>query len=272
MSGIQQYSPIFIFMIFVYVCLVQPAKAEKHCEKAKNTADLTKCLNKEYEQLQESLRAELEFVEEPGTEEAQISIQAVQTSWFLYRDSQCAWEAAQEDNESLKRVKELSCYVNLSEERLANIRQADLSIGEIRENRGSTPLWINTLASDYPDIFWSLGQAKFQDLTCDEKQNIAVIGYRIKKDEALALSAYTMALVDIAETGKASTTLLELGDCSRAPSFDIVADVKHAKDEPLEADLGCHPPVIVFERGVCSNDTAYMWDGKVFQKDIENKF
>jgi len=174
--------PFILGFVFTgFVAIAQPVPPVlNECDSAKNTADHLACANRMLEDSQTRLNSVFEVVLGQQADENTGSFRTSQKDWILYRDNQCAWEMTQEQNESLKKIQELSCLA-----RLTNLRIAALS-GFVSEEtkfdlKSATvfPAWVNVLSDENPDVLWQLKDRKHVDLDCDGVQENVLPGLKI---------------------------------------------------------------------------------------------
>ncbi|MEZ5918398.1 MAG: lysozyme inhibitor LprI family protein [Alphaproteobacteria bacterium] len=169
---------IFSICLYVFALLHIPAAQAdsrfSYCKKGESTADVMACAKKRYEDAQDAL----DRIFEQGLSGLDFAdtqlYRAAQKGWVAYRDRECAWQARQADSESLKRIEELSCLKTVTERRTAALQAAlneqkdkNTAITPVAPESEGTPLWMNVLAGENPDIYWRYGDRIEADMNCD---------------------------------------------------------------------------------------------------------
>lgn len=232
------------FCLFVVLVLPQASIAARaFCEDAKSSADLVQCLNKEYEHKQVSLLTTFDTVLQNQDEAAASLLREAQRDWVIYRNSTCLWEAAKQDNESLRRTRELSCLIRITEHRETVLSLAGATIAEQRENQGLAPLWANVLSANYPEVYWRPLLLEPKDMNCNGKNEFILTGIQVTDSEADAGGTshnMVVGIASMAETGKPKTTLFSF------PVRGVIEDDQTAG----EANIGDQ------ENGLCDSSLS----------------
>ena len=163
--------------VFTYSGVAQSAgQAFRHCEHAQNTTDILGCVKIRHDKAQEKLNTVFEKVlgQQPADQEENLStLRAAQKDWIVYRNQQCSWETQQVETESLKRIQELDCLAELTEQRTgvlsSSLKQEENAEAETEglEKYSAFPRWMNVVARENPDVFWRYGDHMRVDLDCD---------------------------------------------------------------------------------------------------------
>ena len=246
-----------------FLCFTSYSKAQtashKSCEMAENTADVMNCVKQRHDDSQERLKTlydKLLAAEDSGG--APSAFRDTQQRWIEYRDQQCEWEIAQEATESLKRLRQLSCVGDLTAQR-ADILSLVLSRLKTDNDEavhyGSAVRWMNSLATDHPEIFWRYGDNIRGDLDCDGEDEVVISGLttnlrkvRTENSDAYIVKSYVAVSTNPA-TGRPQSTIFELpvsdeheAVCDSTVSLEIIAD---------DDQEGCSAAVEI-NRGQCA--------------------
>ncbi|MEZ5815255.1 MAG: lysozyme inhibitor LprI family protein [Alphaproteobacteria bacterium] len=177
-----------VFSFFVAFLLPVSAfagAAVKDCNKAQSSADVMRCLNAQYEIVQEELNTVFDRLTGQKSGEELVQVKRIQTHWLEYRTLACAQETAVLEGESLKRLETLRCKNRLTQERIVALQNA-LHKDDVRAVIGEAaaqPRWMNALAVDYPDVFWRYGGRVSVDLDCDGENEYIMSGLKFDKQD-----------------------------------------------------------------------------------------
>ncbi|MCB1562534.1 MAG: DUF1311 domain-containing protein [Alphaproteobacteria bacterium] len=175
---------------------------------------------------------------------------AAQKGWVAYRDRECAWQARLADSESLKRIEELSCLKTVTERRTAALQAAldaqkgkeTVPTGTTAPESEGTPLWMNVLAGENPDIYWRYGDRLEADLNCDGVTEHIMAGLKIASGKSDTEQDQAVAFIGIAESpliGRPRTYVIEPSIAQTHASSgnpDVDAqDTPHTEKEPLRS-------------------------------------
>ncbi len=175
-------------MVLIWHADLRAQAPENYCQRAESTADIMVCAKKHYDDSQKELSRIYEKVlnippdsNDSAQNEEQSAVQTLRQSqkdWISYRDGECARQTQQEESESLKRLKELSCLADLTRQR------ADTLLVQLEEKEKQArikivnplPTWMNVLANSNPAIFWRYHDRLQADLNCDEQSDEIMVG------------------------------------------------------------------------------------------------
>lgn len=189
------------------------------CEKAEHTADLVTCLSKQNDIVQNRLNELfLSIVENHEALDKDIEVLwDVQKGWLAYRDKECQNQVDAEETISLKRVQELKCIQELTEQRIAILELSFPKQDAEIEQSEILPLWMNVVAREYPDVFWDFGQRLQTDLDCDGIDDHAMLGITTKEQSV----GVVLTVAKTPETGRAETELFTFDVKSKIPSEQV---------------------------------------------------
>lgn len=278
---------IFLFLTVlagvVFAHEAQAQKAFSHCDQATHTGDILACLNKRNDKAAADLNKIYDDVLRTQLPENLENFYNVQTEWLQYRDQECAWQAAQVDTESLRRVKELSCLTDLTIERSAGlelfVKDQQVPFAEKEMGYEPFPRWMNVVANEYPDIFWRYGDHLKTDLDCDGQKEEIMLGWKVglsMPGENAQSSHNVEAVISITDnpiTGKPRSVLFFMNSddeegvmCDPNPKLTVVNyNPPPLDEEGPEAAAQCDIALQV-KAGACSPRLIF-WDGQTYSFD-----
>ncbi len=220
---------IFLLTIFIFFSTslffelqARPSFIKDQCKKVQNTADILTCVKKQNEDASKHLNGFFEFIVNKDPEKDFTEFRLAQKNWILYRDQECKWETQQEENEALKRIKELSCLTKITNSRIELLEPLITQMEETPEEEfGTFPRWLNVLGEENPEVFWNYAAHIKADLNGDDREEYIITGLTIGTKEA-PKSVAVLALIDTPESGKPHITYFE---------FNLVPPVKEAPEE-----------------------------------------
>lgn len=260
---------IFLSLLVLFVLPVS-AQAADVCKKAASTADIMKCKTARHEDVQNALKTRFDALVKSKTGDELQVLRDIQAEWLNYRDSECALEADQASEESLRRIQELRCLIRVSEERLMALENLEAAEEphEVTEI-SSQPRWINALIEDHSEVYWSFADVLEGDFDCDDEVEYALTGVRFNKEEPLV-----QPVVIISENpsmGRPQNAVLDI--VPKSPEGDaqepaISCSVSKALvlgeiEEPEEGQCGKH---VLIKDQKCP-EQALKWDGKSYVLD-----
>lgn len=215
------------------------AYAQRHkgyCDSVESTADMQSCVNTHNEAAKEKLNSVYkDLVDHIGKEEVS-AVSSAQKEWREFRDTQCAYEASLTPNEALRRVYELSCLTELTEDRshhLAALKAREES--GMPWELGDQPRWVNILTNKYPHVYWRYGEWMSVDLNCDDRKEDVMIGLDVKSGQEQ--STLIIAVADNPVTGKPKASLFKVPLYSEIPDTAPVTEGAEEKIHLCGADV-----------------------------------
>ena len=288
---------VFLFMavgVFTFIVLqVHAEHFDYSCAHVENTADIMSCVNKRHDEATKRLNTIFETliaeISGESAEEQKATLRQAQKDWLLYRDRACAWEIDQEQTESLKRIRSLSCQSILAEQR-ADILSMSLTKPLIEDESGlqgfaehysTTPRWMNVLAADYPDVFWRYHDYIQVDLDCDGEKELIMPGVRmndrtVRTEEAERyLVKAVVSVTDNPATGrpkpqlfdfvvseKAEDNTLQNGICSVDLNLSVVDEKTEEQQDGVSPEPSCKRRLQIKSTG-CTPRYLF-WNGETY--------
>lgn len=287
---------VFLSLGFLFPVETQARTYSGYCDMAESTADVLDCVKEHNDNAQNRLKDVFEQVVRLQEKEEDDALPHSQKEWVSYRNSQCAWEADQEDNPALKRVVELSCLADLTDQRSDRLmltlnQEKNIAPREF----GASPRWLNVLVRDYPDVFWDLGGRRRFDLDCDGNYEQIISGVLIKtkalsdkKKDTVELSStpfleLVFAVVKNPATGRPEPQIFQFpldelsvekaSFCKAKLSFAVVSaslsEKKLVQEKEQENEKACSTALQIMD-GVCA-PVHIFWNGTEYLiKTIES--
>lgn len=300
-----------IIFVLGVPCAAQ-AKTAAHlaCETAENTSDIMNCVKRRYDEAQTRLKAvydQLVVEERAPKDEAivdgqsddseekakpekkvpavpAISVSDVQKNWIAYRDQECAWQREQAE-ESLKRIRELSCLADLTDKR-ADTLALVLTHGEAQSDDpvqyGAAVRWMNALAADHPDIFWRYGDTLRSDLNCDGRDEIIIPGLttltrdvRLRNSDPYIVKSH-LAIIDEPATGRPISKIFDLPvsadeDDGVLCDSEVALSIVSETTEVIEGEEKSCEVRLQIESGACPAQAIVVQDGAFEFLPISNE-
>ena len=177
---------LFVFLVLAIAFSAAsggPAFSQRHngyCDQADSTADTLKCVNNHNQDIQDKLIEAFKLALENQNDETRALLNESQKNWIIYRDAQCQWESELPEKDSLKRIYELSCLTEITQQRLSVLEKI-ISQTKQEEPRefGAQPRWMIALVSDHPEMFWRYGQTQSIDFDCDGANEQVMTGISV---------------------------------------------------------------------------------------------
>ena len=264
------------------VSSAQAQRAFDTCKKAKHTGDMVSCLSKQYETIGEELNTVFSEIQALQSEKNMEAFRQAQSDWVAYRDHECAWEKTQAENESLTRVEELTCLVQLTEQRQYTLSQFSEAMTEEKtpDEYLAVPRWLNVILSDHADMYWRYDSQISADLNCNGEDEELLLGRVLEEtpDGYAGKSAVVVATSPAA--GKPETTLFHLeqesendGACEEPVKMKFIQNENKREDEENHRDedsaeseeTQCWRSVEIFAQN-CATRSLH-WDGNAFVLD-----
>lgn len=246
-------------VIFVFAAFVPAAHAFDACKKAKNSTDELACANQKYEHLQEDLSEIYDSILAAQKGEALDAFRTAQQSWVLYRDQECAWEAASDEGEALNRLRELTCLYKVTEARTRLLSSFVPDI-ELDQTPGQalveSPRWLNALSDSHHDVFWQYGPRLEVDLNCNGMNEVVLTGLRMREGEP----EFVVGLSENPAMGLPRNAVFEIAGQDQQDCFEAIA---MNPENPENGDEGCVARLGV-EAGACGTYTLG-WDGEEYR-------
>jgi uncharacterized protein YecT (DUF1311 family) len=230
MSPFFQKPPILISALLLCVFLIAaPASAGAKCESERSTAATVTCLKAQHQKQKDSLNAAFAQALADIETDAADQIKAGQSAWITYRDLQCESHAEAEDHESLKRVENLRCLSNLTQNRIEALSVLDADDDQTDSKMGVMPRWMTVLSQDKPNAYWDYdGRIEFDWACADGLQTKTEIHYAMIGIEPLSDGSerIVLGLSDSPKTGKPRVTIYDIAVQS------CEEDTRSTHDEP----------------------------------------
>ncbi len=278
--------------VFLFLMSSMPAFAGvQDCDKARSSADVMSCLNRQHESAQGQLNKVFDQLTSQSETEDLVSIKDVQARWVEYRDLECAQETTNLESESLKRIESLRCMTRLMQERigaiqkrLENDREGEPAVGEA----AAQPRWMNALAEDHPEVFWRYGERTEGDLDCDGEPEQIMSGLHVAPE-----TGEVKPVVSVSEnpsTGRPESTVIVIAPLNKpdeeaaepcgllAKTRYVQKAVEEVEDESdVEAETETETEAMVEEVQACENhliviaprcaDMTISWHGNAYAFD-----
>lgn len=272
---------IFIFSVillsFVVSSSVMAQGHRAYCKNVDSTASSQVCLTRHLKSAQDRLNKIYVKLGDSLEAERLAELKALQKTWLTYRDAECMWEASSPEDISLRRVNELSCMARVTEDRvdLLTIAYGDVTHPDTQRQLGSFPSWMNSVAKQYPNIYWNYGARLKGDLNCDGQDEHIMTGLQLKGE----YPDIHLTVVETPAVGKAKPTLftfpvkgeeepaVEQGICS----INVKVEIKEnnlPQDSEVE-DKVCQTALILTSKGCAPK--VINWTGKAFNVAVEKE-
>ena len=280
-----------LFFIVTASTAVIAADHSAFCTGSDSTAATAKCLNRHLGWAQNRLNKSYEKLSAALEGENLESLRVLQKDWLAYRDGQCEWESRQTEVSSLERVNKLSCLARMSEDRadLLAAMIVDEEMEGYAQKFGGFPRWMNVLAKDKPEVFWSYGKRLRADLDCDSENEMVFTGLLAgelddvstgegeKGPKAHGLTLM-LAIAENPPTGRPQTYILPFvvgtDICSASASLSVQEEIseegdsssQEAKEEP-EENKKCGARLTLAPKGC--DPVSVIWSGKTYEIEPE---
>lgn len=271
---------MFIGFLVLGGFVAPPALADESCEKARNSADVMKCLTRKHDASQEALNSVFDVLSLENSGAELDELKNIQAHWVEYRDRECAIETANLETESLKRLETLRCLQRLTQyriEALQNSMKFDVAPAVFGETAAALPRWMNALASDYPDVYWAYGAQTKGDLDCDGDDEYVMRGLRPLAD--MIMAEPVVAISENPLTGRPRAVVVTpvfsqaQEEETAAPGCGLVTGLEIAKPAALDISQEAHDvetgrqtvacgAQLIVRAAHCKRSAVYVWDGK----------
>ncbi len=155
------------------------------CKGTSSTASALKCLSSHKKIAEKALKKASDELIKNRDEKTRKNFIETQNSWLTYRDQECAWEKNLVEGKVAKRLYEASCLASLTDTRAKQLSYAlESSMGEdVIPELESTPRWMNSAFSDYPNVYWTQKKNISVDLDCDGRDEEIMTGISYAQDK-----------------------------------------------------------------------------------------
>ncbi len=214
------------------------------CENAKNTADEIACAQQKYDGASAALNESYDAILLEKDSDTGAAFRADQQRWVAYRDTKCAWESHETDEEGLQRLRELECRYKETQNRLDTFADKKEALA-IKQPLLTTPRWLNHLSTKDADVYWAYGSRVEGDFNCDGTPDYMIKGLRIGADKT------PIGVIAVTEDTQ--------GGLPRNWIFDLDAACAHDWDHALGEAKDEVCPTLTIENPSCTAQII-IWD------------